>query len=164
VLPNNGNVRLAAEKAAAESTKDVRVIPTDSIAQGIAAAFPFDPAQDVDTNERAMREAISGLSAAEIARASRDATVDGIDVREGAWLALVDGAAVAACDDLLEALDRVLDRLVTADRSVVTVLLGEGAPEPALVEERIRSRHPELDEVDVQDGGQPHYPLLLAAE
>ena len=163
VLPNNSNVRLAAEKAADESTKDVRVIPTDSIPEGIAAAFQFTPSLDVDTNEQAMSDAIAGLSTGEVARASRDATVDGIAVREGAWLGLVDGSAVAASDDLLETLDAVTDRLVTDGRSIVTVLLGEGAPEPDVVDERIRERHPEL-EIGVQDGGQPHYPLLLSAE
>jgi DAK2 domain fusion protein YloV len=163
VLPNNGNVRLAAEKAAAESTRDVRVVPTDSIAQGVAVAFHFDPGVGPDENERAMRAALDGLATAEIARASRDATVDGIRVAEGSWLGLVDGRAVAAGDDLLGVLDAVLDRLVTDRHSVVTVLLGEGAPGRETVLERIRERHPGL-EVDVLDGGQPHYPLLLSAE
>ena len=78
VLPNNPNVRLAAENAASESTKDVRVVPTASVPEGIAAAFAFDAGADVDANEAAIQEALAPVVAAEVTVASRDATVDGI--------------------------------------------------------------------------------------
>jgi DAK2 domain fusion protein YloV len=78
VLPNNPNVRLAAENAAAESTKDVRVIATASVPEGIVAAFEFDASRNVDVNEAAMRDAAGAIETGEITRASRDATVDGV--------------------------------------------------------------------------------------
>jgi DAK2 domain fusion protein YloV len=163
VLPNNGNVRLAAEKAAAESTKDVRVIPTETIPEGLEAAIAFNPATDVDANEQAMIDAISDLSTAEITRASRDTSIDGIAVREGSWLGLVDGTAVVSDEDLLSVLDLVVDRIVAGERSLVMVLRGDGAPDAELIADHVRRRHPELDDIDVKDGGQPHYPLLLSA-
>jgi DAK2 domain fusion protein YloV len=161
VLPNNPNIRLAAENAAAESTKDVRVIATDSVPEGIVGAFAFNAGNDVDANEAAMREAVDAVDAAEITRASRDATVDGVTAAEGDFLGLVDGRAVAADDDLWAVLDAILDRFASHGRSYVTVLRGEGAPEAGEIEARLAERG--LDG-DVTSGGQPLYPLLLSAE
>jgi len=163
VLPNNGNVRLAAEKAAAESTKDVRVIPTGSIPEGVVATVPFRPDVDIDANERAMREAIGGLLTGEIARASRDATVDGVDVHEGEWLGLVDGKAVVSGDDLDQVVDAVVGALLVGGREVLMLLTGDEAPDVTALQERLTAAHPGV-EIEVHEGGQPHYPLLLSAE
>jgi len=161
VLPNNSNVRLAAENAAAESTKDVRVIATSSVPEGIVAAFAFDADRDVDANEEAMRSAIEGLAVGEIVQASRDATVDGIAAAEGDFLALLDGRAFAASPELEVVLDGLLDRFSQDGRSFVQVLRGEGAPDAEEIEPRIAARGMDAD---VKWGGQPHYPLLLSAE
>ena len=163
VLPNDPNVRLAAEHAADESTKDVRVIATRSIPEGLAAMLPFDAETDVDANERAMRAAATGVAAAEITRASRSATVDGVEVREGDYLGLLGGRAFATGSDVWAALDPLLERFATDGLSFVQVLRGDGAPEAEAIADRYASRAPGL-ELDVQGGGQPHYPLLLSAE
>ena len=161
VLPNNPNVRRAAENAAAESTKDVRVIATSSMPEGTVAAFEFDPASDIDANEMRMRSAIGSLAVGEITRASRDATVDGVAVREGAFLGMLDGKALAADDDLWIVLDALLGRFAADGRSLVQVLCGEDAPDAVELEERIEARGLEPE---VRWGGQPHYPLLLSAD
>ena len=129
VLPNNPNVRLAAENAAAESTKDVRVIATSSVPEGIVAAFAFDAGKDVDANEEAMRSAIDGLAVGEIVRASRDATVDGMAAAEGEFLALLDGAHSLPARARRGA--RRAARPVLGGRPLfVQVLRGEGRPTP----------------------------------
>ncbi len=161
VLPNNPNVRLAAENAARESTKDVRVVATGSVPEGIVAAFEFDAARDVDANEEAMQGAIEVLAVGEVVRASRDATVDGVTAAEGEFLAILDGRALAAAPDLWIVVDALLDRFAADGRSLVQVLRGEGAPDEAEVAARIDARGLEPD---VKWGGQPHYPLLLSAE
>ncbi len=163
VLPNNKNVRLAAEEAAKASTKDVRVLDTTSVPEGLAAMLGFDPDQAIDDNEIAMGQAAHGIATAEITVASRDTTVDGVVVREGAWLGLVDGAAVANDTSFDRVVDAVVDVLVADDRSYVTILRGEEAPSEEALRERIERRHPGL-ELEVRWGGQPHYPLLLSAE
>ena len=137
------------------------MIATASVPEGIAAAFEFDAAKDVDANEEAMREAVSTVLAAEITIASRDATVDGVTAAAGDYLAMLDGKAVAAGDDLWVVLDGVLDRFSSEGRSYVHALLGEGAPEADQVQAHVEARG--LD-ADVSWGGQPHYPLLLSAE
>ena len=161
VLPNNENVRLAAENAGHESTKDVRVIGTSSVPEGIAAAFAFEAAADVEQNEAAMRDALGSVVAAEITVASRDATVDGVTAAEGDYLALLGGQAVAADPALWDVLDALLRRFADDGLSFVTVYRGEGAPEEGELVRRIEDAGLEAG---VLWGGQPHYPLLLAAE
>jgi DAK2 domain fusion protein YloV len=161
VLPNNPNVRLAAENAASESSKDVRVVPTASVPEGIAAAFDFDAAADVDTNEAAMHEVLEPLVAAEVAVASRAASVDGVAVREGQYLAMLQGRAFAADDELWAVVDALLERFASDGLTLVNVFRGEGAPEEAELVERIEAYGLEPA---VLWGGQPHYPLLLSAE
>jgi DAK2 domain fusion protein YloV len=161
VLPNNPNVRLAAENAAAESMKDVRVIATASVPEGIVAAFEFDPSRSTDENETAMREAVAAVETGEITRASRDATVDGVTAAEGDYLALADGRAVAAGPDLEGVLDALLERFASHGRSYVHVLRGEGAPDDEDLRERAQAHGVEAG---VSTGGQPHYPVLLWAE
>ena len=161
VLPNNPNVRLAAENAARESTKDVRVIATGSVPEGIAAAFAFDAMGEIDANEAAMREALSSVLAAEVTIASRDATVDGVTATAGDYLAMVDGRAVAAAPDLWTVVDALLQRFVDDGLSFVTVFRSEGAPGEKEITARVEARGLEAA---VMWGGQPHYPLLLSAE
>ena len=163
VLPNDPNIRLAAERAAEESTKDVRVIATASIPEGIAAALPYDTNAEVDANEQAMRAAAAGIAAAEITRASRSATVDGVAVTEGEFLGLLGGSAFATGADIWTVLDALVERFATDGHSFVQVLRGEGAPEAEEITARYADRAGGL-ELDVQWGGQPHYPLLLSAE
>jgi fatty acid kinase len=163
VLPNNPNVRLAAVEAARASTKDVRVIDTASVPEGIAAIFVYHADTGIADNEAGMRAAVDAVVAGEITVASRDAVVDGVSIRQGAWLGLVDGAVVANEDSLDPVLEAVVGRLLEGERSILTVLLGEGAPPAAHLEDVVGRLYPDV-ELDVHDGGQPHYPLLLSAE
>jgi dihydroxyacetone kinase-like predicted kinase len=110
-----------------------------------------------------MRGALAGIDAAEITRASRSATVDGVAVTEGEFLALVDGSAFATGADIWTVLDALVERFATDGHSFVQVLRGDGAPEAEEIAARYADRAGDL-ELDVQWGGQPHYPLLLSAE
>ena len=127
VLPNNPNVRLAAENAAGESTKDVRVIATGLAARGDRGRVRVR-CREGHRRERGRRcaEALSAVLAAEITIASRNATVDGVTAAEGDYLAMLDGKAVAAGDDLWVVLDAVLDRFSSEGRSYVHALLRRG--------------------------------------
>ena len=162
VLPNNPNVRLAAENAARESTKDVRVIETGSVPEGIAAAFEFDAAKDVDANEAAMRETLATVLAAEITIASRDATVDGVTASAGDYLALLDGKANRGRERPLGRPGRSA-RSFLVRRALVRPRGARrgGAPTADEIKAHVEARG--LD-ADVSWGGQPHYPLLLSAE
>jgi len=163
LLPNNPNVVMAAEQAARVAGKPVQVVPTESIPAGLAALVAFLGERSAEENAMVMREALAGLVTGEIAVASRDASADGVPVREGEFLALLDGQAVAAGTGFDEVASALIERLLAEPRDVLTLLRGEGAPSLNGLLGELAEHHPEL-ELDVHEGGQPHYPLLLSAE
>lgn len=163
VLPNNSNVVLTAEQAAELAAKPVRVVPSRSVQAGLAAITRYVPTNDPDQNERDMQDALASVSTGEVTIASRDAELDGVAIRKGAFLGLVEGAAVAAGDDLAEVAQEVVSRVLAGEREWLAVLTGEGAPELSELVAAIEREHPDV-QVDVHDGGQPHYPLLVVAE
>jgi hypothetical protein len=163
VLPNNSNVILAAEQAASLATKPVRVIPSTSVPAGLAAIVPYDPGGGAAENESAMLEALAHVATGEVTVASRDADLNGLAVRAGSYLGLASGTPVASSPDFEEVAWAVVERLLADPRDVLTLLTGADAPELERLLGRIHERDPDL-EVEVQPGGQPHYPLLLSAE
>jgi DAK2 domain fusion protein YloV len=162
LLPNNPNVVMAAEQAAANASRPVRVLASSSIQEGLLALVAFDPALDLDANADALAGAMGAVATGAITIASRDVDLGGVAVRKGDWLGLVGGAPIAGggFDSVVRA---VVDGLLTEPRDILTVLTGaDPAPVDAALDE-LRRLHPEL-ELEVHEGGQPNYPLLLAAE
>jgi hypothetical protein len=163
LLPNNSNVILTAEQAAGLGVKPVEVVPTDSIQRGLAALVVFDGTLSAAENAAAMREAFSGVATGEVTTASRDAELDGVSVRKGAYLGLADGAPVASGANFDDVAAAVVERLLVEPRELMTLLAGEDAPALDPLVSRLAEQHPGL-EVEVQNGGQPHYQLLISAE
>ncbi|HZD88334.1 MAG TPA: DAK2 domain-containing protein [Gaiellaceae bacterium] len=163
LLPNNPNVRLAAEQAALHADRPVEVVAADSMQEGLVALVRFDGARSAAENAAEMGEAASAVTTAEVTVASRHAAVGGVTVHRGDWLGLVGGEVVAGGPQLEEVALAVVARLRLGGGSLLTLLTGADAPPLGELVERIRAAHPEL-EVEVHEGGQPHYPLLLAAE
>jgi DAK2 domain fusion protein YloV len=163
LLPNSKNVVLAAEQAAEQSAKDVRVVATRSMQSGLGALVAFDAGRSLEENVAEMEEAAAAVRAGSVARASRDATIGDVDVAEGEFLGLVDGQPIAAGNQLVLVATDVVARLVGDGADVLTVLLGDSAADSDGVVDAIRAAHPDL-EVEVHEGGQPHYPLLFAVE
>jgi DAK2 domain fusion protein YloV len=163
VLPNNRNVIMAAEQAARNAAKVVRVVPTRSIQAGLAALVSFDPALPADENVDAMQVTLEGVVTGAVTIASRDVQLNGVAVKAGKWLGLAEGEAVAGGETFDQAARAVLERLLGEPRGVLTLLTGAEAPALDGLIEGLRTSHPDL-ELDVHEGGQPHYPLLLAAE
>jgi uncharacterized protein len=163
LLPNNSNVILAAEQAARAAEKPVEVVPTDSIPAGLAAMVVFDGTRAAAENAAAMREALEAVATGEVTIASRDAVLNGLAVRKGNYFGLASGDPVAEGESFDEVARAVVEQLLTEPREVLTLLRGANAPELGALVADLAERHPEL-EVDVQDGGQPHYPLLISAE
>ena len=163
LLPNNSNVILSAEQAARLSDKPVTVVPTDSLPAGLAAMVAFDAERSAADNATTMNEVVDGVRTGEVTIASRDVVMNGLSVRKGAWLGLADGTAVAGGPDFDDVAAAVAERLLEEPRDVMTLLTGADEPELDDLLRRIQDAHPQL-ELDVQAGGQPHYPLLLSAE
>jgi uncharacterized protein len=163
LLPNNSNVVLAAEQAAELASRPVHVVPTRSLQEGLAALVAFNGEHSAEENATEMRNALAGVSTGEVTTASRDAAVDGISVRQGDFLGLVNGKAVAAGDDFMGVAATVAEALLAGPRDVLTLLAGDAAPQLNGLVDELREHHPEL-EIELHEGGQPHYQLLLSAE
>lgn len=162
VLPNNKNVVAAARRAAELASRRARVLPTESMQAGLAAMVAFDATVPAAENEAAMGEAARGARTGAVTRASRSALLGALEVEEGSFLGLVDGEPVSAGPVRDQVARAVLDRLAEG-ADVLTVLLGADAePFDGLCDE-LAAAHPEL-EIEVHEGGQPHYPLLFSAE
>jgi uncharacterized protein len=162
VLPNNSNVLLAAQEAAALSGKDVRVVPTRSIQAGIVVLERYVASNDVARNEREMVAKLEGITTGEVTVASKEATLDGLEIREGSYFGLVDGRAVSTGPGLEEVALEVVVHAAEGHDSVVLVT-GEDAPGIDGLLDAIAKVRSDLEPY-VIDGGQPHYPLLVAAE
>jgi dihydroxyacetone kinase-like predicted kinase len=163
VLPNNKNVILAAEQAVGATSKPARIVATRSLQAGLGAMVCFDPGRPADENAAQMEDAAAGVRAGAVTRASRDALVGGLAVEEGQFLGLVDGEPVAAGSVLQPVARDVLERLLETGADVLTILAGEAAEGVDDLVSFLSEEHPAL-EVEVHDGGQPHYPLLFSAE
>jgi uncharacterized protein len=163
LLPNNSNVILAAEQAVGLVSKPVELIRTGTIQAGLAAMVVFDGTRTAAENAAEMKAALESVATGEVTIASRDVELNGLAIRKGNYFGLVGDDPVAEGESFDEVAGAVVERLLAGPREVLTLLTGEGAPELDALLRRLEEEHPDV-EVDVQEGGQPHYPLLLSAE
>jgi hypothetical protein len=163
VLPNNGNVIMGAEAAVAHASHPARVVPTRSLQAGLAAVVVFDPALSAEENAVAMGAAIEAVATGAVTIASRDVELNGIAVRKGTWLGLAEGEPVAGGDTFDAVARAVVEALLAEPRGLLTLLTGDEPPPLEALVADLEATHPEL-ELEVHDGGQPYYALLLAAE
>lgn len=163
VLPNNGNVIMSAEQAAAHAGKPATIVPTRSIQAGLSALLAYDPSVTADTNAAAMTEAMGAVATAAVTTASRDVELNGLEIREGQYLGLLEEEPVVGGESFDEVAGAVFEALLSEPHDTMTVLTGVDAPEIGDLVEELAVRHPDV-EVDVQPGGQPHYHLLISAE
>ncbi len=163
VLPNNSNVILTAEQAALHATRAVRVLPSRSVQAGLAAMGRYVSTNPPEQNEQDMLDALASIATGEVTIASRDARLDGIDIRKGDYLGLVGETAVASAQDVDAVVDAVVARVLAGGREWLAILTGEGAPPLDGLVAAVERDHPGIA-IEVHDGGQPHYPLLLVAE
>jgi DAK2 domain fusion protein YloV len=163
VLPNNRNVVMTAEHAAAGASKPVLVLPTVTLQAGLAAAVAFDPDLSAEENLESMEAAAADVLTGAVTIASRDIETNGLAIRKGAWLGLADGDPIAGGDTFDEVACQVVDRLLAEPRGLLTLLTGD-KPQPldGLLAE-LAAKHPDV-ELEVHEGGQANYPLFLAAE
>lgn len=165
VLPNNKNIILAAEAARELTSKEVTVIPSRTVPQGISALCAFNPDGEEQATTRLMESAAKGVASGEITRATRSVTLDGIDVSEGEFIGLANGKLCSADPDLLAVLTQTLEAMDLDGRELLSVYYGQETSEAdakSTVAE-IENRYPDI-EVELLCGGQPHYLYILGAE
>ncbi len=165
LLPNNGNVILAASQVPNLTKKKVHVIETHSVPQGVAAVVAFRPERSGADNVAAMKAEAARVQTIEVTHAVRDTRSNGLKVKKGDVIGLINDRLEFAGTDYAEVVNKALGKLGPDAYELVTVYRGQGASddEMASLESAIRSTFPGL-EVEVQHGGQQHYPFILSVE
>ena len=163
LLPNNPNIVLVSEQAVSLATKPARVVPTTSMQAGLAALVAFNSEYSAEENEGAMVEAAARVATGAVTTASRDVQLNGHAVGVGQYVGLLDDEPVTGGADFEPVARTILESLLAEPREVVTFLTGEEEPDLSGLLAELEQANPEL-EVEVHEGGQPHYPLLVSAE
>jgi hypothetical protein len=165
VLPNNKNIYMAAEQCIPLSEKEVIVLPTRSVPQGMSAMLVFDSSADTEQNREDMLAAVSGVTSGAVTYAARDSEYDGQSIREGDHMALLNDRLLFTHSDADTVYDRLAAEIAKNAPSFITVFYGEevSAEESKIMGDRFR-RLCEDAEVLVSYGGQPVYSYLISAE
>ncbi len=166
VLPNNKNIIMAAEQTASiVSDRNVIVLPTKTIPQGLTAMLSFDPEMSAESNKEVIMDAASGVSSGSVTFAARDSEFCGKKIKEGDIIALENGKLTITEKTPVKALYKLTKAMVTKNTSFVTIIWGEGITEDeaAEAEELVRNKFPHID-ITLVKGGQPVYYFILGVE
>ncbi len=165
ILPNNGNVILSAQQVPHLTSKEIYIVPADTMPQGIAALLGFNFDADFPTNCEAMTEAAKNIQTAEITTAVRSVFIGGVRVREGDFIGLINGNLTVAGQNMELVIQDTLQRMGMDRYEIVTLYYGEDVTLQQAEEtaKRIKRWHSHL-EIEVIDGGQPYYAYIFSAE
>ena len=165
ILPNNKNIFLAADQAAEVCDVDAVVVPSKTIAQGMAAMLGFSKDADLEENKEAMTDELDTVISGQVTIAVRDTTIEGREIKKDDYMGIVDGNIVVTTPDRKEAAIEMVKAMLDEDSEVVTIIYGEdGNKEEA---EAIETAVSELDEdleIEIHEGNQPVYPYLISVE
>ena len=165
IMPNNSNIIMAARQAAQVSEgRDVIVLETTSIPQGLSACIAFNPEEDAESNTENMTDAISQIKTGQITYAIKNTVVDGREIHEGDFMGLFNKDIVLTDPDKVGAACRLLQEMCDEDTEIVTIIRGEDASEEeAAAVSAFLEEHYEVD-IDMQNGGQPVYSFIFGVE
>ncbi|UHA75791.1 DAK2 domain-containing protein [Paenibacillus sp. 481] len=165
ILPNNSNIVLAAKQAADIVDRNVTVITSKTIPQGIAAVLAFKEEENLEVNTSSMDEAIANVRSGQVTYAVRDTTFDDLDIKAGNYIGIAEGKIVATTEQLLETCQQLITKMVADGGEMVTILSGEDANDTDTEElvAWVSDNYPDV-EVDVHQGGQPIYCYIISVE
>lgn len=165
VLPNNKNIFMAADQAAEVADIPVVVVPSRTISQGLTAMLSFNDQASLEENKETMTEMLSSVVSGQVTHAIRDTSIDGVEIKEGDFLGMIDGKIMISNPDITATALSTLEQMINEDTEIVTILAGdEGTVEQANeFAEKLTEKHPDL-EIEIHQGDQPVYPYLFSAE
>jgi DAK2 domain fusion protein YloV len=165
ILPNNKNIILAAQQAKEVTVKKVYIIHSQNIPQGLAAMMHLNPDGDVEAVAARMTKSLGDVIAIEVTTATRTVEIDGVSVEQGQVIALVNGKLTVSTGSLEESCLGALRKAGAADRELITLFYGMhiSATEANRIVDVIRVAYP-AQEIELQDGGQPHYQFVISVE
>lgn len=166
ILPNNKNVILAANQAQELTTDcNVFVIPTKTIPQGITAVVSYVPDKSPEDNAADMTEEIESVKTGEVTYAVRDTKIDGVEIKSGDIMGIGDNGILAVGSDVSDVVMKMLEKITDEDSELISIYNGSDYSDEAAEAlcERIQEAYPDVD-VEVNDGGQPIYYIILSVE
>lgn len=165
IFPNNSNIILAAEQAKELTDKEIAVIPSKSIQQGMAAILAFHEKAGLSRNMGDMMKAMSKIRSGQITFAVRDSNIDDLQIKEGDFLGIADGKIVISSPDLIQTCKQLLQSMISEGDEIVTIFSGEDALEEQTAEllKFLNDAYPDA-EIELHDGGQPLYFYLFSVE
>jgi len=165
ILPNNKNIVMAANQAREVTVKRVAVVPTRTIPQGLAAMLSLQPDGELDSVAEKMSKAANAVQTGEITVATRSVEIDGVNVQEGQVIALLDGRLVVSTGSVEEGCLGLLEKAKADEHELITLYFGQDMPhaEANRIADLIREKY-SGQEIEVQDGGQPHYQFIISVE
>ncbi len=165
VLPNNKNIIMASEQAAPLSDKQVVVLPTKTIPQGLCAMLAFDPDVDLSVNEDSMNKAIQNVRTGQITYAARDSEFEGRNIKEGDFMSMADGKLVHTNKKFESVVKKLANEIADKKSSFITIIYGEGADEEqANGVAEVFQKEAKNAEIQVIFGGQPVYSYIISVE
>ena len=165
ILPNNGNIFMAAEQAAQVAEIPVQIVHTKTIAQAMSALLEYNPEASLADNQAAMESVLGNVASGEVTVAVRDTQLNGQTIHKDDYMGIVDGEIVAVAPTVEAAAEKMVAAMLDEDSEVVTILYGaDGSKEAAeALKEQILTQDDELD-VQIYEGDQPVYPYLISVE
>ncbi|MBW6409780.1 DAK2 domain-containing protein [Clostridium weizhouense] len=165
IMPNNKNIIMAANQAAEISDKNIVVIPTTTIPQGIACITMFNPEHEVDENIEELNEIIKSIKTGSVTYAVRDTEIDGIEIKQGNMLGLIEGKIKEVGENSISVAKKVLQDMLDNESELVSIYYGEEMEEDK-VHEFISELEDEYGDLDIQayKGNQPLYYFLMSVE
>jgi len=165
ILPNNKNIILAAQQACEVTVKNVKIIPSRNIPQGLAAMMHLNPDGDLDNLLAKMTRSLETVTAIEITTATRSVEIDGVMVEQGQVIGLINGTLAVSSDSIENACLESLRKAEAGKFEIITLFYGEDCPvsEANRIVDVLRSHFPS-QELELQEGGQPHYQFIISVE
>lgn len=166
ILPNNGNILMAAKQAAAVADIPVGIVPTKTISQGMTVMLSFNPDGSIDDNVEAMTEAIETVKSGEITKAIRKTEIDGVKIKKNDFMGIVDGSIRVATTELIKTTVETITDMLDEESEIVTLLFGADSTEEEANEvvEALEGKVDEDIEFEIHQGGQPVYNFLISVE
>jgi hypothetical protein len=165
ILPNNKNIILAANQAKEVTVKQVEVVPSRTVPQGLAAMLSLATGGEVKDVAEKMTRAMENVKTGEITVATRSVEIDGVTVKDGQVIGLLDGKLAVSAESVEQGVMDLLEKADAGKREIITLFYGENMPHPEAnrIADVIREKYPSM-EVEIQEGGQPHYQFLISIE
>lgn len=165
ILPNNGNILLAANQAVQLIDRPTIVIPTKNIPQGLAALLSFNADSTLAENKMSMSQAMEQVTAGQVTYAIRDSQLSDLEIKKGQFMGIMNGEIMIAADDAETCTSELVSKMISSESEIITLIYGQDVEQnqAMLLAEQLENHYPDM-EIEVHDGGQPVYAYLISIE